>query len=74
MSGTVDVSARVLDVDMQGVRVQIDGQTLCIDDEAPYSCSWDTTTVANGTHTLTATGVDYQDGQTTAEIDVEVAN
>jgi len=74
VSGTVEIASQVLDVEMRSVEVQIELSTLCVDTEAPYSCTWDTTTVANGTYTVTATGLDFQSGLTVSKIDLEVAN
>jgi len=74
LSGSVDVASEVLDVDMQGISIEIDGVELCSDSNAPYSCSWDTTASTNGTHLVRAIALDYQDGTTVAEISVEVLN
>src|SRR5262245_39847937 len=58
VSGTVPVSANVTVIGLltvQSVQFQLDGQNLGgADTSAPYSISWNTTTVGNGSHTLTA--------------------
>src|SRR5262249_43394047 len=56
VGGTVSVSANASDdVGVVGVQFLIDGAPLGAEDTAaPYSVSWDTTTVANGSHTLSA--------------------
>ena len=41
---------------------------------APYGVSWNTTTVANGTHTLTAVARDAAGNTTTSTVNVTVAN
>src|SRR6266540_2961762 len=54
--GTITVSANASDnVGVAGVQFQLDGANLGAEDTAsPYSVSWDTTTAAEGSHTLTA--------------------
>jgi hypothetical protein len=56
VQNTVTVSANASDnVGVAGVQFKVDGANLGAEDTtAPYSVSWTTTTVANGTHTLTA--------------------
>ena len=58
VSGTVPVSASVTIVGLltvAGVQFKLDGANLGSEDtSAPYSVSWNTTGVANGSHTLTA--------------------
>lgn len=56
LSGHVPVNANVQDNrDIVGVRFQLDGALLGVEDiTAPYSISWDTTTASEGSHTLTA--------------------
>jgi hypothetical protein len=60
VSGSVTVSATASDnVGVAGVQFKLDGATLGSEDTtAPYAITWDTTTTANGTHTLTATARD----------------
>src|SRR5207249_767936 len=55
VSGTVTVSASASDnVGVAGVQFLVDGAKLGEEDTAsPYSVSWNTTTVGNGSHTLT---------------------
>jgi len=68
VSGTVAVSASASDnVGVAGVQFQLDGANLGAEDaSAPYSVSWNTGTVANGTHTLTATARDAATNRTTS--------
>ena len=60
VGGTVAVSASASDnVGVVGVQFRLDGANLGAEDTAaPYSVSWNTTTVANGSHTLTAVARD----------------
>ncbi|MFZ2406468.1 MAG: Ig-like domain-containing protein, partial [Methylobacter sp.] len=61
VSGTaVTVSADASDnEDLESVQFELDGANLgSLDTTAPYSISWDTTTTANGIHTLTAVAGD----------------
>jgi len=60
VQGTIPVSADAADnVGVVGVQFMLDGSPLGAEDlTAPYSVSWDTTTVANGNHTLTAVARD----------------
>ncbi len=79
VSGTsVTVSATAADnVGVAGVQFKLDGANLGAEDTAgpPYSISWNTTTVANGTHTLTAIARDAAGNQTTsAAVSVTVNN
>src|SRR5205814_797527 len=56
VSATVTVSASASDnVGVAGVQFQLDGANLGAEvASAPYQISWNTTTVANGSHRLTA--------------------
>src|SRR5207244_1446908 len=59
-----------------GVQFKLDGANLGIEDTAsPYSTSWNTTTAANGIHTLTAVARDAAGNSTTsAAVTVTVSN
>src|SRR5215831_10295842 len=58
VSGTTTVSASVTIVGLltvQNVQFRLDGNNLgAPDTSSPYSVSWNTTSTANGSHTLTA--------------------
>src|SRR5205823_5637928 len=56
VSGSVTVSASASDnVGVVGVQFKLDGANLGAEDTtAPYSVSWNTASVTNGSHTLTA--------------------
>src|SRR5205814_1183983 len=68
VSGSVTVSASASDnVGVAGVQFLVDGANLGAEDtSSPYSVSWNTTTVANGSHTLTATARDAAGNRTTS--------
>ncbi len=60
VSGTVSVSADASDdVGVAGVQFKLDGSDLGSEDTTdPYGISWDTTTVTDGPHTITAVARD----------------
>ncbi len=64
----VTVSANAADNDaVGGVLFQVDGTSVANEDlTAPYSATWDTTTLANGVHTLTAIARDVTGNATTS--------
>ena len=68
VSGTITVSATASDnVGVIGVQFRLDGASLGAEDmTAPYSISWNTATVPNGTHTLTAVARDAAGNSTTS--------
>ena len=77
VSGTVTVSASASDnVGVTGVQFRLQGANLGPDDTTnPYSTSWDTTTVANGSYTLTAIARDAAGNtKTAAPLTVTVSN
>jgi uncharacterized protein DUF4082/Big-like domain-containing protein len=65
---TVTVSATASDnVAVTSVQFKLDGANLgAADTTSPYSLTWDSTTVANGSHTLTAVASDAAGNTTTA--------
>src|SRR5207249_3265045 len=77
VSGTVDVTATAADnVGVGGVQFLLDGNLLGAEDTtAPYSVAWNTTTAANGTHTLAAHARDASGNvATSAAVTVTVFN
>jgi chitodextrinase len=77
MSGMVTVTARASDnVAVADVQFQLDGSNLGPDlTTAPYTISWNTTTVSNGSHTLTAIARDTSGNKaTSAGVVVTVSN
>src|SRR4029079_4142597 len=77
ISGNVAVSATASDnILVVGVQLHIDGAPFGVEDFLPpYSASWNTTTAADGIHTLTAVARDAAGNRTTsAAVTVTVAN
>src|SRR5436309_13477693 len=77
VSGTVTVSASASDnIGVAGVQFLVDGANLGAEDtSSPYSVSWNTTTVGNGSHTLTATARDAAGNRTTSSpVSITVSN
>jgi hypothetical protein len=77
VTGTVNVSAGASDnVGVTGVQFLLDGANLGAEDTAaPYTVSWNTTSVTNGAHTLTARARDAAGNQTTSTaVSVTVSN
>jgi chitodextrinase len=68
VSGTVSVQANASDdVGVASVQFLLDGNSLgAADTTAPFSASWDTTSAANGSHTLSAKARDAAGNSTTA--------
>ncbi len=66
--GTINVDANAADnVGVVGVQFLLDGANLGSEDvAAPYSISWNTTTIADGSHTLTARARDAAGNLTTS--------
>src|SRR4030067_3695090 len=75
VSGTTLVTANATDdVEVTKVEFYIDGFLKLTDISAPYTFSWDTTSVGNGSHTVTAVAYDAVDESATDTITVTVAN
>jgi len=77
VSGSVTVTASAADnVGVTGVQFRLDGASVGAEDTtAPYAFSWNTTSIANGAHTLTAVARDGASNQTTsAAVAVTVSN
>jgi len=77
LSGPITLTGNALDdVGVIGVQFHLDGQPLGPQDpSSPYAVSWDTTSVADGSYTLTATARDAAGNTTTsAPRSVTVAN
>jgi len=58
----------------QKVRFWVDGSYLGYDTSAPYAKTWDTTTYANGAHTLKVEALDWANNSTITTISVAVSN
>jgi N,N-dimethylformamidase beta subunit-like, C-terminal/Concanavalin A-like lectin/glucanases superfamily/Bacterial Ig domain/Bacterial Ig-like domain len=77
VSGSHTVTATASDdVGVAGVQFRLDGNDLGAEDtSSPYSLSWDTTAVANGTHVLSAVARDGAGNRaTSANVSVTVTN
>ena len=77
LNGTITVTAAAADdVGVTGVQFLLDGANLGAEDAtAPYSVSWDSTAVANGSHTLLAQARDGAGHVTTSSpVAITVAN
>ncbi len=77
VTGDVSLAASATDnVGVTGVEFLVDGTTVGTEDTtAPYSVSWDSRTVANGTHTVTARARDAAGNVTTSgSVNVTVSN
>ena len=75
--GTINVNANAADnIGVVGVQFLLDGANLGTEDiAAPYTVSWNTTTIADGNHTLTARARDAAGNTTTsAAVVVTVQN
>ena len=70
ISGTASISATASDnVGVVGVQFKVDGNNVGSEDtSSPYSISWNTTTVSNGTHDITAIARDAGGNTATAAI------
>jgi hypothetical protein len=76
VSGTVTVTADASDnVGVAGVQFSIDGTNLGAEDtSAPYSVSWNTATVSDGSHTVKAVARDAAGNTTPSSVTVTVSN
>ncbi|HEX3173655.1 MAG TPA: Ig-like domain-containing protein, partial [Solirubrobacterales bacterium] len=61
-------------VGVERVVFKVDGTTLNTERVVPYNCVFDTTQVADGTHTLSATAYDAAGNSRSTSISVKVAN
>ena len=78
VSGTVTITATSDDnVGVAGLQFQVDGINIGNQVQtppSPYSISWDSTSVANGSHILTAVVHDAAGNYTSASVTVTIAN
>ncbi|TAH34067.1 hypothetical protein EYC59_03660 [Candidatus Saccharibacteria bacterium] len=75
VSGTVTFSATASDnVGVSNVQFKYGSTVIGTDPSSPYSVSWNTTTVADGTYTLTATASDAAGNTKSATVNVTVQN
>ncbi len=75
VSSTVIISANASDnVAVASVQFFVDGAAIGTDGAPPYTFSWDSTSVSNGTHTITAKATDTSGNAASASITVTVMN
>ena len=75
LSGTFTLSAIASDnVEMQGVRFYFGNAELKFDTTVPYSVNVNTSSVANGTYSLTARAIDLAGNVTDSTVTITVAN
>jgi peptidoglycan/xylan/chitin deacetylase (PgdA/CDA1 family) len=63
VSGTTPIAASANDASITSVEFLVDGQSLETDSTSPFGVSWDSTSVADGTHTLAIRGLDGDGNQ-----------
>ena len=75
LSGTVSLSATASDnVGVASVSFYCDGSLIATDTASPYVANWDSTTVADGSHTLSAVATDAAGNSATSSVSVTVSN
>ena len=76
MSNSVPVSATATDnVGVVGVRFQVDGVDLGAEVlSPPYTTTWNTRDVSNGTHTVRAIARDLAENSASSSVSVTVSN
>ena len=76
VSGTVSVNATASDnIAVANVQLQVDGANVgSADTSSPYNFSWNSASVSNGSHTLTAVAKDTSGNPATSSISVTVNN
>jgi hypothetical protein len=75
VSGTITVQVNASDnVGVAAASLSVGGTSLGTDNSSPYSFTWDTTTAANGTYTLTATATDRAGNGASTQVSVTVYN
>jgi hypothetical protein len=72
VSGTTSINASASGV--VSVSFSVDGVLDCTATASPYACPWNTSSAANGGHTLKATALDALGNASTASISVTVSN
>lgn len=76
VTGTIPITVNASDnIAVTSVDIAVDGVAIGTDATSPYQVMWDTTTAANGTHTVTATAHDAAGNVgLAAPVSVSVAN
>lgn len=75
-SGTIVLSAFGTDnVALAGIRFQVDGNAIGTEDTtAPYQVTWNSASVSNGVHQLTAISRDISGNETSSQVSITVDN
>lgn len=75
VSGAISISVNATDnVGVTSVSLSVDGSNLGADASSPYAFAWNTASVANGSHTLTATASDAAGNAMSSSVAVMVSN
>ncbi len=75
VSGVINVTVNATDnVGVKSVTLAVDGTNISSSSSAPFTNSWNTGTVANGSHTLTVTASDANGNKATSSVQVNVNN
>jgi thermitase len=75
VSGTVAINVSAADnVAVTSVTLSVDGVAVAIDSSSPYTFSWQTGSMLNGMHTLTAAAVDPSGNSSAVSVSVAVSN
>jgi len=75
VAGTISIGANAADnVSVASVTLGVDGVDLGTDSASPYSFAWNTTSAANGAHTLRVTARDAAGNSASAQTNVTVDN
>lgn len=75
LTGTLTVQASASDnVGVASVAFYVDGTLASTDTASPYTFSWNSSSVANGTHTIAAVAVDAAGNAGSASVSVGVSN
>jgi chitodextrinase len=73
VQGRVTVSAEASDeISVSQVSFQVDGRVIATDKSSPYSASWDSSKVSNGSHTITVTATDMAGNSSATSVVVTV--
>lgn len=75
VSGNINLSANASDESgIKRVEFKLNGNTISTKTAAPYSHTFDTKSVANGNHVITAVAVDANDNQASSAVNIKVSN
>ncbi|MBI1756479.1 MAG: S8 family serine peptidase [Fimbriimonas ginsengisoli] len=75
VSGTISLSASASDnVGVASVAFSVDGVQVGVATASPYSVTWNSTVVANGSHTISVVATDAAGNSATASVTVTVSN